>query len=57
MENLVLTENLRLDLKWGMTKKKERSEHLRLGEVCERLSIQLNYRTENLLEAINPEHP
>ena len=40
MENLVLTENLRLDLKWGMTKKKERSEHLRLGEVCERLSIQ-----------------
>ena len=43
MEDLVLTENLRLDLKWGMTKKKEkkkRSEHLRLGEVCERLSIQ-----------------
>ena len=43
MEDLVLTENLRLDLKWGMTKiknKMERSEHLRLGEVCERLSIQ-----------------
>ena len=44
MEDLVLTENLRLDLKWGMTKKNlkkmERSEHLRLGEVCERLSIQ-----------------